>query len=315
MLSTTILTTTGLMIPIGSILTSPYLWFGVVILALALMVVTYLQLNKVRVGVANLDDMVFEDKERRFGAFFLRKNYPLHLFIATSLISLIVLTGTYGPLLADRYGFFAKEERRVREVKKIVLEELPPPPPLNEDTPPPPPPPQAPPPQVRTVEFRVPEPVPEEEAEENATMEEVQKLEEEPNFGAETKEGEDIGLPIGDLDGDGDVPEVIVDNDPGINEFISVEQEPVPVNIDDIKSLIGYPQIARDAGIQGQVVIRVLVDKTGNYDRHRIVKSVHPILDEAVEQHLSKLKFTPAIQGGRPIKFWVNIPFNFKLLN
>lgn len=314
MLSTTILTTSGLGLPLASILTSPYLWFGVLILALVLMVVTYLQLRQVRVGVANLDDMVFENKERRFGAFFLRKNYPLHLFLATAGITLLTLVLSYGPLIAERNGWFAKEERRVREVKKIVLEELPPPPPINEDTPPPPPPPQAPPPQVRTVEFRVPEPVPEDEAEEDQEIKTVEELEEAPNFGAQDKEGEDVGLPIGDL-GDGDVPEVIVDNDPGINDFISVEQEPVPVNIDDIKSLIGYPQIARDAGIQGQVVVRVLVDKTGNYDRHKVVKSVHPILDDAVQQQLSKLKFTPAIQGGRPIKFWVNIPFNFKLLN
>ncbi len=75
MLSTTILTASGLIIPLASILSSPILWFGVLIILLGLMVVTYLQLNRVRAGVANLDDMVFEDKERRFGAFFLRKNY------------------------------------------------------------------------------------------------------------------------------------------------------------------------------------------------------------------------------------------------
>lgn len=314
MLSTTILTASGLIIPLASILSSPYLWFGVLIVLLALMVVTYLQLSRVRAGVANLDDMVFEDKERRFGAFYLRKSYPLHLFLATLGVTVFTLAASYGPLLADRNGWFAAEEKKTREVKKMVLEELPPPPPLNEDTPPPPPPPQAPPPEVRTVEFRVPEPVPEDEAEEDQEVKTVEELEDAPNFGAQDKEGEDVGLPIGDI-GDGDVPEVIVDNDPGINDFVSVEQEPVPVNIDDIKNLIGYPQIARDAGIQGQVVVRVLVNKTGNYDRHKVVKSVHPILDEAVQKHLSKLKFTPAIQGGRPIKFWVNIPFNFKLLN
>ncbi|MEL6592497.1 MAG: energy transducer TonB, partial [Bacteroidota bacterium] len=78
---------------------------------------------------------------------------------------------------------------------------------------------------------------------------------------------------------------------------------------------IGYPQIARDAGIEGNVVVRVLVDKRGNYDKHKIITQVHPILTKAVEEHISKLQFTPAIQGGKPIKFWVNIPFNFKLLN
>ncbi len=262
---------------------------------------------------ASLDDMVFEDRERRYGAFFLRKKYPLYLTIGTLAICLLTISFTYGPLLIDRYNLFPKEEKKIVERKKIILDDIPPPPPLNEDTPPPPPPPDVPPPQIRTVEFRVPEPVPAEEADEDQEVKTVEELEEAPNFGSEDKEGEDIGLPVGDLEGE--MPEVVVDNTPGINDFVSVEQEPVPVNIDDIKSLIGYPNIAKDAGIQGQVVVRVLVDKTGNYAQHKIVKSVHPILDEAVSQQLSKLKFTPAIQGGRPIKFWVNIPFAFKLID
>ncbi|MCB0842763.1 MAG: energy transducer TonB, partial [Bacteroidetes bacterium] len=86
------------------------------------------------------------------------------------------------------------------------------------------------------------------------------------------------------------------------------------VNINDIKKLIGYPQIARDASIQGMVVVRVLVDKNGNYAKHKVTNEVHPILSRAVEEHVNKLKFTPAIQGGKPIKFWVNIPFNFMLI-
>ena len=79
--------------------------------------------------------------------------------------------------------------------------------------------------------------------------------------------------------------------------------------------MIGYPQIARDAGIEGRVIIRVLVDEHGNYVRHRVISSVHPMLTKACAEHLAELQFTPAIQGGRPIKFWVNIPFMFTLIN
>jgi len=85
--------------------------------------------------------------------------------------------------------------------------------------------------------------------------------------------------------------------------------------MDEVKNIIGYPDIARDAHIQGQVVVRVLVDEKGNYRKHKMIKRVHPILAEAVENHIHKLKFSPAIQGNRPIKFWVNIPFRFMLMN
>ncbi len=60
--------------------------------------------------------------------------------------------------------------------------------------------------------------------------------------------------------------------------------------------------------------MRVLVDKTGKYKKHVVLKDPHPILTKAVEKKLGKLQFTPGIQGGQPIKVWVTIPFDFKLL-
>ncbi|MEL6850252.1 MAG: energy transducer TonB [Bacteroidota bacterium] len=266
---------------------------------------------------ADLDEMVFEDRERRYGAYFLRKKYPGHLLVGTVVVFIAFLIyGSY-PVIAAKLGWNAEKEKVQVVQVKISMEDLPPPPPMDEDKPPPPPPPKVPPPQIKTVAFQIPEPTPEEEIdpEEEQTIATVEELQDAPSIGIKDQDGADEGFFTGEVDGDGDVPEVIVDNEPKINEFISVEQEPAPVNMDDIKKLVGYPQIARDAGIEGQVVVRVLVDKKGNYTKHRVVNQVHPILAEAVEKHISKLKFTPAIQGGRPIKFWVNIPFAFKLLN
>ena len=92
-------------------------------------------------------------------------------------------------------------------------------------------------------------------------------------------------------------------------------RNPFAQNIALIKRLIGYPELARKAGIQGQVICRILVDKDGNYLKHKFIKQNHPIFTDAILKHVDKLKFTRAFQGGKPIKFWVNIPFNFKLLN
>jgi len=269
-----------------------------------------------QVLTADLDEMVFEDRERRYGAFDLRKRYPKHLTIGTISIGILSLLLSFGPLIAKSMGWVAaKKEFKTVEVV-LSMDELPPPPPMDEEKPPPPPPPKVPPPQIKTVAFQIPEPTPEEEIdpEEEQTIATIDEIQDAPALGFEDKEGEDFGFFDGSVEGDGE-PEVIVNNEPGIGDFIAVEEEPKPVNIDEIKKLVGYPQIARDAGIQGQVVVRVLVDKNGRYSKHKVVNQIHPILAEAVEKHISKLKFTPAIQGGRPIKFWVNIPFNFKLLN
>ena len=111
-------------------------------------------------------------------------------------------------------------------------------------------------------------------------------------------------------------PEVIVPKDePGISEFVRVNEEPRPINESDVKKLVGYPRIAIDAHIEGQVVFRVLVDHYGRIQKYQIVNEVHPILSSAVEKHIEKMIFTPAMKDGMPVKFWVNVPFNFKILS
>jgi protein TonB len=264
---------------------------------------------------ADLDEMVFEERERSYGAYYLRKRYPQALTIGTTAISVAALLLVFGPMLINRFGLFKKEDKKKTIAITINMEDLPPPPPLDEDQPPPPPPPDMPPPQVKTIAFQIPEPTPEEELEEDATIVEVEELKEAPAIGLENKEGSDEGFFTGEVDAEGDIPEVIVEQEPDANDFIFAEEEPQPVNMAEVQKLIGYPQIARDAGIQGTVVMRVLVDKRGAYKKHRVVSQAHPILAQAVESQIGKLKFTPAIQGGKPIEFWVNIPFAFKLLD
>ncbi|MEO0472848.1 MAG: hypothetical protein AAF206_24745, partial [Bacteroidota bacterium] len=52
---------------------------------------------------------------------------------------------------------------------------------------------------------------------------------------------------------------------PSINDFVFVDREPRPLNLDYIRTRINYPQIAREASISGTVVMRILVDERGNY--------------------------------------------------
>ncbi|MDW3650861.1 MAG: energy transducer TonB [Bacteroidia bacterium] len=95
----------------------------------------------------------------------------------------------------------------------------------------------------------------------------------------------------------------------------NVDSEPEPVNLKEIMKVLKYPQLARDAGISGTVVLRIIVDKYGNYISHRAIKEVHPILLKEVEKEASKLNFVPAIWKGEPVPFAMNIPFRFELKN
>jgi protein TonB len=241
----------------------------------------------------------------------LRKRYNRNLLIGAA--SIMILFIVLSALPSFSFGGQKVETKRVIS-SEINLLDLPPPPEIEEEKPPPPPPKvKIPPPQLKTVAFKIPEPKPKEELEEEEEVVEIDSTFD-VVIGLENIEGEDEGVIEIPDEGPGEEP-VIESAEPDINAFIFDAEEPKPRNMEDVRKLIGYPEIAKDAGIEGQVVIRVLVDKYGNYSKHKVIKKVHPILAEACEKQVSKLKFTPAIQGGKPIPFWVNIPFKFKLLN
>ncbi|MEL6593748.1 MAG: energy transducer TonB, partial [Bacteroidota bacterium] len=107
---------------------------------------------------------------------------------------------------------------------------------------------------------------------------------------------------------------------PGINDFLlqyrsGAVEEPKPTNMKDVSMMIGYPMPARENGIQGNVVTRVLIGKDGIPIDNQFITNVSPHLSNAVEYYLMELRFTPAVYKEEAIPFWVNIPFNFKLLN
>lgn len=94
--------------------------------------------------------------------------------------------------------------------------------------------------------------------------------------------------------------------------FIMADEEPVPLNIEEIQKKIGYPIQALNRGIEGGVVARILVGKTGEYVKHELLGVYKPFLSEQVSHYVQELKFTPAIKDGDSIEFWVNVPFYFK---
>lgn len=89
---------------------------------------------------------------------------------------------------------------------------------------------------------------------------------------------------------------------------------PVPLNLDAIKRAIGYPEEARERGISGEIIVRVLVDELGKYQDHEIIQPGHETLQAAVEANVTELTFSPAVINGANTASWVNIPFKFMLI-
>jgi TonB family protein len=101
--------------------------------------------------------------------------------------------------------------------------------------------------------------------------------------------------------------------DPHPDLYYEVDDPPVPLNLADIRRKIIYPQDLKQEGIQGTLVIRVLVDTLGLVQKYLVLKSPHPGFEKAVIPLLPELKFHPASDKNVKTKFWVLMPFTFKL--
>lgn len=99
----------------------------------------------------------------------------------------------------------------------------------------------------------------------------------------------------------------IEDEDPP--DFVPVEKQPVPVK--QINPV--YPEIARRAGVEGTVWVKILVDKDGKAKKAVIMKSDAEIFNEPALEAARQWVFTPALMNNGPVAVWAAIPFRFKL--
>lgn len=266
----------------------------------------------------DLDEMVFEGREKRYGAYVLRQLYPKNVTISFIIASILVLFFIAIPLI--KMYFDSVLENNENNSAKLTYAELKDPPPIDKKEEVKPPPEELPPPPKRaSIKFVVPETVKDEEPpKEEQKLANVDSLLK-GNPGLVDQEGSnDVPVDFGTDEGTGDVPvevkeEAKKEEEPDVNAFVAVEKEPAPVNLDVIKKNVGYPNQARELGIQGKVIIRILVNKEGKPTKHVVVRSPHSLLTDAVVSQLYNLQFTPGIQAGKPIPVWVNIPFDFRL--
>lgn len=94
--------------------------------------------------------------------------------------------------------------------------------------------------------------------------------------------------------------------------YYKVEVKPQPI----FQQKPRYPDLARRAGIEGQAVIKALVDIDGSVMEVQILKSSgNQMLDEAALAAARQWKFSPAKQRDKFVRVYVSIPVNFRLVD
>ncbi len=223
-----------------------------------------------------------------YGANELKKAYQKYLSRALAVATGVMLTGvgTYWGAVK-----LAEEDEPPHMVRIMKYTDLGPPPSIQNA--------QAPAVAVSAPAVKpsvgIPVPVPDAEVNPEQTIATQQELSQAINPSEATSSGGDIKI-----EDDGPPP-----------DFVPYEKEPVIVKKVEPK----YPEIALRAGLEGNVITKVWVDKEGKVHKVVVLKSDAEIFNQAAVDAASQWVFTPAVMQKGPVAVWVSIPFRFRLSN
>jgi len=249
--------------------------------------------------IPDFDDIIFEIRNKKYGAYILRKKYNQNVSISLLIGIMIMTSAILIPFIKTRAAehLLKHEERRV-EIKMEKFDQL------NETVVPPPPPPPAD--VIRQARYVPPVVV------DSVNFEDTVKLMTATEAQTKIKDGEVIEM----------VPEVKermqeVGSDP--EPFLWVEEMPVPEGgmsglLKYIAENTKYPEIAKENNIQGKVIVKFCVTSKGLVEQVSIFKGVDPELDsEAIRVVKTFPPFKPGKQSGIPVPVWFMVPINFQL--
>ena len=252
--------------------------------------------------VSDLDDIVFRNRNKEYGAYILRKNYSRNVIISLFIGTIIAATSIITPYLNTR----AKENQqkhtqRQVEIKMANLDQ-----PVEQIAPPPPPPP--PPADVVQQQKYVPPVVVDSvKPEDNNQLMTADQAQTEVT----NKEAVEVVLEVKE-----EVREEKAEPEP----FPSVEEMPVPPGgVAGLFKFIAdhtlYPELAKENNIQGKVYIRFCVTSKGDVEQISILRGVDPQLDaEAIRVAKTFPRFKPGKQAGSPVPVWFTVFINFQLI-
>jgi protein TonB len=269
-----------------------------------------MEINKIL--TADVLDIIFEGRNKQYGAYDLRKTYNRRLRIAMLVTTAVVLLLCAGFLVSNMNDRAKTKAMVVQDVQLEDIKEE------KKDLPPPPPPPKVEPPKVEMAKFTPPKIVKDEEVKEEEKPPEVEKLED-TKIGAINQQGiKDDNITAPPIDQGKGVVEAPKDNTDYDKTFTKVEIEssypggPAAWQRYLMKNL-HYPDDAASAEIQGTVVVQFIVDKEGNVSDVEAVQGPNELRDEAARVIKKSGNWSPAIQNGRKVKSYKKQPVVFRL--
>lgn len=256
---------------------------------------------KEKIDVPSFDDIVFESRNKEYGAYTLRKRYNRNVMISLLIGTIIIATTIITPYLnAKAAENAAKRAERQVEIKMENLDQP------NETVAPPPPPPPPPADVVQQAKYVPPVVVDSVKPEDNVQLMTADEAQ------IEVKDEEVVEIVE-------EVKEEVQEEDPEATPFVVVEEMPMyPGGDIELLKYIAehtqYPEIAKENNIQGRVIVRFCVTSKGGVSQVSILKGVDPELDaEAITVVNSLPAFKPGKQGGKPVPVWYMVPITFTL--
>ena len=124
---------------------------------------------------------------------------------------------------------------------------------------------------------------------------------------------EDITIEDTDLEDFGDW-EFPGDSNAPSDEFIPYDQAPRPKT--PLGEIVVYPELAREAGIEGKIYIKAFVNTKGRVTSAKVLKGIpNTGLNEAALKAVKKSLWFPARQRDKKVGVWITIPIDFSLTN
>ena len=76
-----------------------------------------------------------------------------------------------------------------------------------------------------------------------------------------------------------------------------------------------YPDLLRQAGIQGRVIVQAIIDTSGRAESPsvKVIQSPNPGFDQPAKTYVLRALFRPARVHGRAVRVLVNLPIDFKI--
>ncbi|MGK6349886.1 energy transducer TonB [Parapedobacter sp. DT-150] len=262
-------------------------------------------------------DIIFEGRNKQYGAYVLRRNASKNTNLALCIASSVFVVSLLGPLIKNRFSPDAASQVLDQPLKPGVIVELTPPPPIDKSLSQPP---AAAPPAPRTSQVRMSAPV---------VVRADQVTEEPPsiatlklaNPGSQTLAGNPdaaihIDVPLGDGHGDVAVTETGGQSDV---PFTAVEIEPsfpggMEAFLKYVQENYRYPPQAMEHGVKGKIILAFIVERDGSLTDITIMRDLKfGTGEEAVRLLTTSPKWTPGIQNGRPVRVAYTLPIGLDI--